>query len=109
MKVKMTRKEVLRRFKCVSVGYCELSSLLRFEEPIGYTSGIYGWNADIYYIGNGLAIVTGYRPFGNVFYREMAKCLEAEAREILYSNDNIQYKENKIDDLLDIFKNECII
>lgn len=29
-----------------------------------YTAGVYGWNADIYDIGGGIALVTGYRPFG---------------------------------------------
>ncbi len=44
-------------------GYCELQNLLKGVDRNAYTSGVYGWNADIYDFG-GVTIVTGYRPFG---------------------------------------------
>ena len=47
-------------YKIISVGYCELQSLLKYESPIAYASGYYGWNFDVYDV-DGVAIVTGYR------------------------------------------------
>lgn len=61
MKYKTTRKAVVSgSSNIVSVGYCDLSTLLRYHSPIAYTCGVYGWNFDVYDI-NGLTICTGYR------------------------------------------------
>lgn len=61
MKYKTTRKAVVAGSPClVSVGYCDLQTLLRYHSPIAYTSGVYGWNFDVYEI-HGLTICTGYR------------------------------------------------
>lgn len=83
MKYKTTRKRVMEIIPTViSVGYCDLQALLSYEEPAAFTAGTYGWNADVYNFGYA-AIVTGYRPFGNVKpdyelvqrYEQEAKCL----------------------------------
>lgn len=43
-------------------GYCELQDIMRYEEPIYYNSGVYGWNCDIYCdFKRDIAITTGYR------------------------------------------------
>ena len=61
MKFKTTRKAIVNgSSNIVSVGYCDLSTLLRYHSPIAYTSGVYGWNFDVYEV-NGLTICTGYR------------------------------------------------
>lgn len=61
MKYKTTAKELKEGYyKIISVGYCELQSLLSYKNPIAYSKGVYGWNFDLYDI-NGVAIVTGYR------------------------------------------------
>lgn len=66
MKFKTTKKAIMANYgNIIKVGYCDLQNLLKYESPIAYTAGIYGWNADIYDFG-GVAIVTGYRPFGNI-------------------------------------------
>lgn len=66
MKYKTTKKATQNNYnKVIKAFYAELHYLLKFTEPVAYTSGVYGWNADIYDFGN-TAIVTGYRPFGNV-------------------------------------------
>lgn len=63
----VTRKYVCERFtNIISVPYCALQDLLRYESPCFFTSGIYGWNADVYMIDFDTCIVTGYRPFGNI-------------------------------------------
>jgi len=64
MKFKTTKKAIMNSGSRVySIDYCNLQYLLRPYAPIAYTAGVYGWNADIYYI-DGVYIVTGYRPFG---------------------------------------------
>lgn len=61
MKIKTTRKAVVAGSpRLVSMGYCDLSTLLRYHSPIAYTCGVYGWNFDVYEI-HGLTICTGYR------------------------------------------------
>lgn len=60
MKEKITLKQLRNMFgKRIAIGYCDASYLLKFEEPIAYTAGVYGWNNDIY-ATDGVAIVTGY-------------------------------------------------
>ena len=61
MTYKITRKAIVNgSSNIVSVGYCDLSTLLRYHSPIAYTCGVYGWNFDVYEI-HGLTICTGYR------------------------------------------------
>lgn len=67
LKMNVTRKYLRNNFtNIISVPYCDLQDLLRYETPLWYTSGIYGWNADVYLIDIDTIIVTGYRPFGNI-------------------------------------------
>lgn len=66
MKFRTTQKEIKNNYsKIVEIGYCDLQYLLRYFDPVAYTCGVYGWNADIYIIDN-IVICTGYRPFGNI-------------------------------------------
>lgn len=67
--------------KVISVNYCGLQNLLRFESPVAYTSGVYGWNADIYEFNN-IAIVTGYRPFGKRINYDILRKYEKKAEQI---------------------------
>lgn len=64
MKLK-AKKSDFPMSQTIKLGYCELQSLLAQFSPIAYTSGMYGWNADIYQFGN-YYICTGYRPFGKI-------------------------------------------
>lgn len=83
MKFRTTRKAVKESFsKVISVGYCELQNLLTYETPIAYTCGVYGWNADVYAFGN-VAIVTGYRPFGEDVAYNLCKEYEKKAQALL--------------------------
>lgn len=83
MKFKTTKKEINSNFKnVISIGYCDAQYLLNRKNPIAYNAGYYGWNCDIYDI-KGVAIVTGYRPWGNIHPDyETIKKYEDEAREI---------------------------
>lgn len=93
MKFKTTRKAIVNGSCNVKrAGYCELCFLLRFHDPIAYTSGVYGWNFDVFEV-YGLTICTGYR---NMPGSRLEKCTEYEkkAREVL-ENYNISYDERK--------------
>lgn len=67
MKFKTTQKEIRANFsEIMRVPYCALQNLLNYEKPVAYTVRREGWAADIYDMGGGVAIVTGYAPFGNI-------------------------------------------
>ena len=67
MKYKTTQKAVKAGyFNLIVVPYASLQHVLDHYGANAYTAGAYGWNADIYQIDDKTAIVTGYRPFGNI-------------------------------------------
>ena len=84
MKIKVTKKEIVENYNnVICIGYCELQSLLNYENARFYTCGVYGWNADVYEINGSTVIVTGYRPFGNIKVDyETQRKYEAEAQRI---------------------------
>lgn len=107
MVFKTTKKAVTNGYyKVVSIGYADLQNLLYFRNRVAYTSGVYGWNADVYDFGN-VAIVTGYRPFGNVSVNfDMVKQYDDTAREIA-CNYKIPYDERK--ELVNMLLEEFIL
>lgn len=76
----------------LSIGYCDLQMLLKYESPKAFTSGIYGWNYDLYDI-EGVAICTGYRgmPSGKSFDYDLVRKYETKAQKIA----NRRIKENQ--------------
>lgn len=52
MKFRTTKKAIMANYgNVIKVDYCDLQNLLKYESPIAYTAGVYGWNADIYDFG----------------------------------------------------------
>ena len=103
MKIKTTEKQIKGVFNnIISIGYCDAWYLLKHREPLMYTSGVYGWNADIYVINNDTCIVTGYRPFGNLKIDAISK-LNKKARDYY---DKYDYK--KADALCEKLLNKTI-
>lgn len=94
MKFKSTKKEIMANFnKIICVPYCNLQNLLYYEDPVAYTVRREGWAADIYDMGGGVAIVTGYAPFGTIrLSYEMNKKYDDEARKIYYK---YKYEEGR--------------
>jgi hypothetical protein len=90
MKFEVTKKE-MRREEVYSVGYCALQYLLRYENPIAYSHGVYGWACD-YYKVEGAYICTGYNPIGKVADYKMIKKYEAKAEKII---TKIAYEKQK--------------
>lgn len=108
MKMKWTCKQV-REVNAIKIGYCDAWYLLRGLEPIAYTAGIYGWNEDVYYLGNNTYIATGYRPHGTkkVSY-ELLETYETQARAICEGNDDYDIKIAKVAELREKFlKSAC--
>ena len=103
MKIKTTRKAIVNSSEnLVSVGYCDLQTLLRNHSPIAYTSGVYGWNFDVFKV-YGMTICTGYRGMPGRRANNIGE-YEAKARAV-YDDKNISYKEmgDKIEALLKEF------
>ena len=96
MKLRVTQKEIKSKFsKIISVPYCSLQTLLNYESPIAYTARREGWAADIYDMGGGVAIVTGYAPFGDVRPTyELRERYEKQAKAICY-NHPISWTEQR--------------
>lgn len=107
MKVQTTKKAVKNSYrKIVCVGYCDLVHLLSFKDAFAYTAGVYGWNADIYDL-DGTALVTGYRPFGDVSPSlELTRKYEQKAKEVI--NTIYRYDDSKkaMDSLIHDFLKE---
>lgn len=93
MKYRTTKKDINSSFnKIICVNYGKLANLLTYEHETAYTAGVYGWNADLYEFGP-VAVVTGYRPFGNIKPDyETTKKYENMAREII---KNIPWNDQK--------------
>lgn len=96
MKFKTTQKEIKANFNTIiCVPYCGLQTLLNYESPIAYTERRTGWAADIYNMGDGVAIVTGYAPFGNIRPSyELRERYETSAEKIHY-NYSLSWKEQR--------------
>ena len=95
MRFKTTTKKINENYTqnyILSIGYCDLQTLLKYESPRAYTSGVYGWNYDLYDI-DGIAICTGYRgmPSGKSFDYSLVRKYETKAQKIA----NRRKKENQ--------------
>lgn len=110
MKTKMTRKQILTFYKnVVSIGYCDLQYLLEGLNPVGYASGVYGWNYDVYVTGYNVTICTGYRsmPGKNVDY-DIVHEYNSRAEKICHDyNRDYNDRMSDIDDLLKEFCEYC--
>ena len=82
----LTKKDVLQLTsgEVYSIGYCKAQYLLMYSRGVGRNWGIYGWNYDVYVVGDDV-IVTGYRPFNakKINY-ELLKEYEEKARKAQY-------------------------
>lgn len=96
MKFKTTQKEIRANYdKIICVPYCGLQNLLNYETPVAYTVRREGWAADIYDMGGGVAIVTGYAPFGNIRPSyELRERYETQAEKIRYDY-SLSYEQQR--------------
>lgn len=111
MKIKVTEKQIKEGYKnIIDIGYCDLQHLLRYFDADYYTAGIYGWNADIYKINYSTCIVTGYRPFGNIYasYNGICKKYDEKAQKLYYKYDNYEKQLKAAEKLLQKFIDEAL-
>lgn len=96
MKFKTTQKEIRANYnKIICVPYCGLQNLLNYESPVAYTVRREGWAADIYDMSGGVAIVTGYAPFGNIRPSyELRERYETQAEKIRYDY-SLSYEQQR--------------
>ena len=89
MKTQITKKAIMSAYRnVIKVGYCDMQETLKWREPNFYTTGVYGWNADVYVIDYDTVIVTGYGPFGNMeLPREVIDTLNKGAKSITHYVD----------------------
>ena len=89
MTYRVTQKEIKNNYDVIICArYCSLQTLLQYESPIAYTVRKEGWAADIYDMGNRVAITTGYAPFGNVRpSHEICERYEKQAEKICCISD----------------------
>ena len=105
-KLKTTRKAVIDATAPAmlkSCEYCELQNLLYNHSPIAYTTGIYGWNFDVYDV-YGLTICTGYRGMPGEDLKQVRE-YEKKASSIL-----AEYKrphEEKTKEIENLLKEFC--
>lgn len=109
MDLKLKKKDVLNENKkVISIGYCSLQYLLRYQDRIGYTTGVYGWNADVYEFDN-VVIVTGYRPFGEGIDSKLVQDYEKKARKIVFDYDlDYDKQRQRINRLLNNFLKKVV-
>lgn len=105
MKYKTTAKAIREgAINPRTAGYCDLQYLLYNHQPTAYTSGVYGWNFDVYEV-YGLTICTGYRGMVGTRLEGIAEA-EKKAQELLsWENKTMTYDEKReaVEELLHEF------
>lgn len=111
MKLKTTRKEIKNKVASNyiwQVGYCGMQHLLYYKNAIAYTSGVYGWNFDLYEV-DGVYFTTGYRNMiGKQVNYELLRKYEGQADLVintfgLYTHEE---KRERVTELLKEFIRE---
>lgn len=109
MKFKVTKKQMKENYdKIVKISYCNAQFLLRYAEPIAYSTRIEGWACDYYDI-DGVLISTGYAPLeakNTHCDYETVRRYDNMAMEIVNSNEDYETKKNKVNALLKQFIKE---
>lgn len=93
MKYKTTAKALREGARNLrSAGYCDLQYLLTNHNPVAYTSGVYGWNFDVYEV-YGLTICTGYRGMPGERLEGIAEAEEKANKILAWENKDMAYDE----------------
>lgn len=90
MKIKVSKKQIKENYtNIISVSYCDLQTLLKFEDAIYYSSGVYGWSCDYYEIDRNTIISTGYNTLDSTikFDYDIIRKYEEKARKINWRQD----------------------
>ena len=108
MSYELKKRDVMQSdYAIVATPYGAMQYLLSYQEKVGYTHGVYGWNCDIYNFkdskGRRITVSDGYCPFSQhtkYDYKVLEK-LENKAMKIDIDNSlDYQVKKKKINSLL---------
>ena len=103
---KVTRNDINKE-NMVALGYCECQTVLNmfaYNFKVGYNSGVYGWNYDLYNV-NGVSIVTGYNvPYTEYSNNEIKRKLIELENKIRKQNLSFGDKENWSQEFSEIFE-----
>jgi hypothetical protein len=102
MKFKATKKEMKANYHhIIRVPYCAAQNMLKFSEPIAYSTRAEGWACDYYDI-DGVLISTGYAPLDskNAYtnYKTTRK-YDDMAREVM--------EREEVENILKAYVSEC--
>ncbi len=93
--MRITRNEINKE-NMVALGYRQCQTILnRFGEDykVGYNSGVYGWNYDLYRV-NGVNVITGYRvPYYKYSNNELKNKLIKLENKIRKEEKNLTFSE----------------
>lgn len=111
MKFKTTKKEMKSRYDQIA-GISDAQFLLKFEEPIAYSTRVEGWACDYYDI-EGVLISVGYAPLDS----RKTKCdytlvhgYDEQARNIINDYDkSYEQKKEEVTQLLRQFIEEITL
>ena len=112
MKFKTTKKEMNSNFNTIiSIGYCNAQYLLKYQQPIAYSTRAEGWACDYYEVDNVL-ISTGYAPItpkNSKINYDMLKKYDDRACEIA-CDWSLDYQEKckRIEPILKEFIKEAV-
>lgn len=109
-KIRATKAEMRENYRIISIGYCNAHYLLKYENPIAYSAGVYGWACDYYCIkdsdGDEVIISTGYAPIASRNTKtsyEMIDNYNSQAREIINGRGDYEQKKAAVNELLKQF------
>lgn len=108
-KIKATKKAMKESYDTIlSIGYCNIQNLLKYENEIAYSTRAEGWACDYYEVNN-VCISTGYAPIGKSVSYDLQKKYDSEAETIAYDNTiTWEVQKERIHELLIQFVNEAI-
>lgn len=97
MKYRTTLKSIRNDWNAsIIIPYCAAENLLYGAEPVAYAAGVYGWNADVYDVGGGICICTGYRPTGTVRpSHDVIKAADRAAASLIASIPATDYERRR--------------
>lgn len=103
MKFKTTKKAIKQHYnKILKINYCKGQYLLKYYEPMAYSTRAEGWACDYYDI-DGVLISTGYAPIESEGFKndyELLQEYENKAREIACNNECWDNKRIAVSKLL---------
>ena len=105
MKYKTTKKSIMEGNTVLKIGYCNLQTLLTYENPFAYSTRAEGWACDYYNAGEAV-ISTGYAPCGKPVPYDIQRKYEEKARRVMDNKWAWKQKKSYLWKLLQKFVEE---